>query len=493
MSERFRYKLRLFPLIALIFASLSGGPFGLEDMVAATGPGMAFILLALAALLWCVPMILAASELGSAIPVEGGYYRWTRRALGDFWGFQSGWWVWLSSLLDQAIYPVLMATFLERFLWPGLGEHVVMLGPLPFAWARWLVCMSLIVPCTIINVRGVRTVGASSVVLDALIMGPYVVFVALALLQWRYNPFTPLVPPDKGVLETMGYGLLFAMWNFSGYELPSAAAEEIENPSVTLPRGLFGALPLVLLSYCLPLGAALVVRDDWSTWSEGSFVDIARDVGAIFPGGSGFVAFLVTLATVAGCASLFNGLLVPYTRIQFAMAEDRFLPAVLGRLHPRYYTPWVSILFNVAIYSVLIVLPFEELLTVDVWLLAPAYCLVYLALVVMRRREPGLRRPFRVRGGGWGLFLVSVPPCILAAVAMAQSGLEVVEARNWRVFGFGVAAFASGPAAYGIAAAWHRLLGTRPLPVTVPAGHTAQPPAAAPAHAAHGHRPRRRS
>jgi len=473
MSGRFRYKLGLFSLIALIFASLSGGPFGLEDMVPTTGPGMAFVLLFLAALVWCVPMILASAELGSAMPVEGGYYRWTRRALGDFWGFQAGWWVWLSSVLDQAIYPVLMVSFLDRFLWPGLSTAVVSVGPYEFPWIKWLVCMSVILPCATINIRGVRSVGISSVVLDLLILGPYAIFVLLALLQWKHNPFTPLVPPGEDIASALGYGLLFAMWNFSGYELPSTAAEEIENPSVNLPRGLFGAVPLVMLSYVLPLAAALAVRDDWSTWSEGTFVDVARDVGGIFAGGETIMPALITLATVAGTISLFNGLLVPYTRIQFAMADDRFLPTVLARLHPTTSTPWVAILFNCALYSVLVVLPFDELLTVDVWLLGPAYMLVWISLVVLRRREPDMVRPFRLRGGLAGLLLVSVPPCLLGGVAIWQSGVEVVQAEMWRVFWFGVLAFASGPVAYALSMAWHRAHGTRPLPVQVPQSGTA--------------------
>jgi amino acid transporter len=478
MSGRFRHKLGLFSLVALIFASLSGGPFGLEDMVPDTGPGMAFILLVVAAMVWCVPMILASAELGSAMPIEGGYYRWTRRALGDFWGFQAGWWVWMSSLLDQAIYPVLMVSFLERFLWPGLRAYQITVLGFEFEWLSWLICMSVIIPCGVINVRGARSVGTSSIVLDVLILGPYALFVALAFLQWRFNPFTPLTPPGETITDALGYGLLFAMWNYSGYELPSTAAEEVENPSVTLPRGLFLAVPVVMASYMLPLAAALAVRDDWSTWSEGTFVDIARDVGAIFPGGADLLPALITLATIAGTTSLFNGLLLPYTRIQFAMAEDRFLPAPLARLHSRHSTPWVSILFNCAIYSVLVLLPFQDLLTVDVWLLSPAYSLVYLALIVMRWREPGMPRPFRIRGSWMTLLAVSLPPWTLAAVAAWQSGKEVVAA-DPVILWFGVACVASGPIAYGISILGHRLRGTRPLPVQIPSGGAPSTPAGA--------------
>lgn len=465
MSGRFRQKLRFFPLVALIFASLSGGPFGIESMLPTTGPGMTLLLLVLAALLWCVPMILTSAELGSAIPVEGGYYRWTRRALGDFWGFQAGWWVWLSSLLDQAIYPVLMVSFLEKFMWPGIRGHALQLGALRVEWLSWILCMCVIVPCTVINIRGVRSVGLSSIILDTLVLAPYAIFIVVALVQWKHNPFTPLVPPGRGVITTLGYGLLLSIWNYSGYELPSTVSEEVENASVALPRALFTALPLVMLSYILPVAAGLASYGGWSGWQEGTFVDIARHIGEIVPGGGPVLGFLVTLATVAGCASLFNGLLVPYTRLQFAMAEDRFLPAALARLHHRYSTPALSILFNCAIYSILVMLPFQELLTVDLWLLLPAYPLVYISLLVIRKREPHMHRPFMIRGGAWGLALVTVPPCTLAFFALYSSGLELVSLANHKVLWFGVACIASGPAAYAIGALWHRLRGTRPLPV----------------------------
>ncbi|MEE9219686.1 MAG: APC family permease [Acidobacteriota bacterium] len=484
MSARFRHKLRLLPLIAFLYASLSGGPFGQEAMLPSSGPGMVLLLLVVAAFLWGVPMMLTAAELGSAMPVEGGYYRWTRRALGDFWGFQSGWWIWFSSLLDQAIYPVLMVSYLEKFLLPGISDQVITVGFLQFRWLHWLLCMTVIIPCTAINIRGVKAVGLTSIVLDVLIIVPYLIFVIVAFSQWQFNPFTPLVPPGKSVPEALGFGLLFAMWNYSGFQLPSTASEEIDNPTVALPKASFIALPLIMLGYILPLMAALAVRSDWMTWEDGTFVHIAREIGEIVPHGGAVLAALVTLGTVAGCVSLFNGLLVPYTRIQFAMAEDRFQPGWLTRLHPRYETPWKSILFNVAIYSILIMFDFQELLTVDIWLLLPPYCLVFLSLAVLRWREPRLRRPFRIRGGALGLSLVILPPILLAGAAAWSSVRQVLEANNYFVLWVGVGSIASGPAAYLAAWSWHRLHGTRPLPAlraedaSEPAGADApQPPA----------------
>jgi amino acid transporter len=281
MTHRFRHKLRLFTLVAVLF-SYAGGPFGLETMLPVSGPGMTLLLLVvIGPVVWALPMMLTVAELGAAVPVQGGSYRWARRALGDFWGFLAGWWQLLSTLLDQALYPVLLVTFVDEYFRLGISGYVVDVVGVPLLWLRWLLCVGVIASCALVNVRGVHWAGASAIGLNVLIVAPYLVFTALAVLQVRHNPFTPLVPPGESVLGALGFGLLVAMWNYSGYEAPSAAAEEIDNPQQTVPRGLFIAVPLEILIYAVPITAALMVRGDWMAWSEGSFVDIARSVGGI--------------------------------------------------------------------------------------------------------------------------------------------------------------------------------------------------------------------
>jgi basic amino acid/polyamine antiporter, APA family len=82
-----------------MFSYTTGGPFGLEDMVTTSGPGMTLIYLLVLPFFWCIPVSLVSAELTTAMPVEGGFYRWTRAAFGDFWGFLAGWWNWSASFL----------------------------------------------------------------------------------------------------------------------------------------------------------------------------------------------------------------------------------------------------------------------------------------------------------------------------------------------------------------------------------------------------------
>ncbi len=112
-------KASLFYFVFVMFSYTTGGPFGLEEMVKDSGPGMSLIFLLVIPFLLSIPVSLVAAELTTAMPVEGGFYRWTRVAFGNFWGFLAGWWNWCASFFLGASYGVLFADYL-RYYFPGL-------------------------------------------------------------------------------------------------------------------------------------------------------------------------------------------------------------------------------------------------------------------------------------------------------------------------------------------------------------------------------------
>ena len=112
-------KAGLFYLVFVMFSYTTGGPFGLEDMVTTSGPGMTLIYLLVLPFFWCIPVSLVSAELTTAMPVEGGFYRWTRAAFGDFWGFLAGWWNWSASFLLGGAYAVLFTDYLVYYF-PGI-------------------------------------------------------------------------------------------------------------------------------------------------------------------------------------------------------------------------------------------------------------------------------------------------------------------------------------------------------------------------------------
>src|SRR5437588_4543034 len=92
-------KASLFYFVFVMYSYTTAGPFGLEDQVATSGPGMTLIYHLALPFFWCIPISVVVAELTSAMPVEGGFYRWTRAAFGDLWGFLAGWWNWCASFL----------------------------------------------------------------------------------------------------------------------------------------------------------------------------------------------------------------------------------------------------------------------------------------------------------------------------------------------------------------------------------------------------------
>jgi len=109
------------PLIAATYFMVSGGPYGLEELIGDAGYRKTFVILLLTPLLWSLPTALMVGELSSALPATGGYYVWARRALGPFWGFQEAWLSLAASIFDMAIYPTLFVTYLGQLV-PALGD-----------------------------------------------------------------------------------------------------------------------------------------------------------------------------------------------------------------------------------------------------------------------------------------------------------------------------------------------------------------------------------
>src|SRR5438309_1753352 len=326
-------KASLFYFVFVMYSYTTAGPFGLEDQVTTSGPGMTLIYHLILPFFWCIPISLVAAELTTAIPVQGGFYRWVRAAFGDRWGFLAGWWNWSASFLLGSGYAVLFADFLG-FYFPQLtGRN------------HYLVAAALIAVITYINVRGIQMVGRISTLLEIFVLLPVVVLVFMGLAQWKHNPFIPFVPPHKPFFQVFGVGLALGVWLYSGYEQLSTVAEEVENPRRTFPRALALVIPLSIATYFLPTLASLAALDNWQNWHGDYFSVAARLIGGPLLGA------WVALAAMVANAALLNGTVLATTRMPFALAEDQFLPRFLTRIHPRFGTPALAIIVSGVIYA----------------------------------------------------------------------------------------------------------------------------------------------
>ena len=422
MSARVRPELGFIPLIAVVFFNVSGGPYGIEDAVSSFGPGLCLVLLVLTPLVWSLPVALAMSELAAALPEEGGYVEWVRRAFGPFWGFQAGWWSWLNSFVDVAVYPALFADYL-KFWWPNMSSI-----------GRWAVVLAFVWILTAINLASVRITGVTAVGLGVLALAPMLVFTVIAGMAAQHAPWRPFAAGGHGMIEGIGLGLAVMMWNYSGWDNPTTCLGETRSPGLSFRRAQWVALPLITLAYVLPVGAALAATGRWADWDTGYWPVAAAAVGGPR------LAALVTAGALVAAAGLFLSLLLTSSRLPFALAAAGQMPAALARVHPRFGTPWAAVIASSVCYSLCAFWSFKELIVLNIWLYSISLILELAAFVALRYREPALPRPWRVGGGSLGLWVTAGLPVGLCALAMATAG--------WMNTAVGTLAALTGPLAY---------------------------------------------
>jgi len=244
---------------------------------------------------------------------------------------------------------------------------------------------------------------------------PVVALCVAGALQWRHNPFLPLVPPHRPLFEIFGVGLALALWGYSGYEQLSTVAEEVENPQLSYPRALAWVVPLSMATYFFPALISLAALGNWQDWKTGFFPVAAHAIGGLWLG------VWMTLAATITYIALLNSTVLSTTRMPFVLAQDRYLPAAITGLHPRYGTPWIAIGFSSIIYALFSFQTLTQLISVYIWLRIATSVMTFLAAWQLRRKMPGLHRPFRIPWGRKGLGYAIGAPLFMSGVALLGS------------------------------------------------------------------------
>jgi len=393
-------RIGLAPFVAVLYAYCAGGPFGFEAMVSTSGPGVALIFILVVPFLFSVPIALATAELSSAMPVEGGFYRWTRAALGDFWGFQCGWWNWTGTFLMSGAYGVMLA------------DYVGQIVHLSSALIYWLLAVVFLGLVAALNICGIRLVGNLTLILLLLALIPVALFTYMGFAHARFHPFQPMFANTKSWHEVFGVGLALALWIYSGYEQMSTVTEEVENPRRNFPRGLAIVVPLAVITFVLPIASGLASLGNWAHWDTGYIVTAARLIGGAWLEGAMFAAAAVCTFV------LLDSTVLSATRVPFTMAEDGYLHPSLAILSERFGTPVRAILISVAVCSVLALGSLTQLIAIYAWFRVSTSLLTLISLWRLRSLKPDLSRAFRVPGGKGGLALVVILPTLLFVWAL---------------------------------------------------------------------------
>ncbi len=409
---------------------VSGGPYGIEDILGGAGYRGALLILLALPFVWTLPTTLMIGELAAALPHEGGFYVWVRRALGPFWGFQEAWLSLAASVFDMAIYPTLFTLYLGR-LAPALtaGWHAL-------AWEVGLIAL-----CCGANLLGAPAVGKGSVWMFTLLLTPFVLLVGFAVHHGLAHPAVPGTWSTRPAGASFGTAVLVAMWNYMGWDNASTIAREVDRPARTYPAAMLLASAVVALTYILPLAAIAFAGIPLARFTTGAWVEAARTLAGPWLG------VLVVLGGMLNGAGIFNALTLSYTRLPMVLAEEGLLPGRLAGRNRRG-APVAATLACGAAWACALGFRYERLISIDLILYGTSLILEFVALLVLRVREPALPRPFRMG-----------PLPVAALLAALPSSLVVYAlwlARGERLLGMPALAFGglvalAGAGVYGVA------------------------------------------
>jgi amino acid transporter len=400
-------------VVFMIYCLVAAGAFGIEEMIPISGPGLTLLILVLFPIFWAYPISEMVAELGSVLPSEGGAYVWAKEGLGEFWGWQVGFWGTIGTWLQQAMYVVLVAGYMEKFI------H---LTPV----TAYVVKIGMILIFTGINLLGIKEVSRVSTVLSIAVLAGFSVVAVVGFANWHFNPVMPFTPPETSLLDSLGGSICIAIWMYCGYETMANVAGEIENPQV-IPKGLLIAMPLIALSYFLPTLAGLASVGNWESWAtEGEGAVGYMDVLIQYVSPACGFGFMV-IAILSQC-SIFNAYIASGSRGFFVMADDHLFPRFLVKVSKKRKVPAVSILTMAAFTIVLCQWDFTTLVMATTPLMLYLYMAIAVAARRLRKKYPVEERKakglFVMPGGKIGLNIMTALPFVISIIALYVNGTE---------------------------------------------------------------------
>ncbi len=398
------------PLICVMYLVVSGGAYGLEDAVRLAGPRLTIALCLLVPLTLSLPTALMAAELTALMPIEGGFYFWVKEALGPFAGFAEAYLTILYTAVDMAIYPGLFAAYLSFLIPIGPALQIVL-------------AIALIWLAGGMNLLGIRPVGLSSIVLAAILLAPFAALVIIGAPHLIH--FTPPTQPlyGPGFLGALGAGLTVVIWNFGGWENLSVVSGELHDPRRNYVRAIAVALPVVVAGYVLPLLVTVSGARSTADWQMGWFSHEGYRVGGPLLGGA------LALGGAVMSFAVFEAAMLWISRMPFVLARESYLPPAFGEILEATATPWKSIVWCCAVFTLLVPLGFLALVVLDVFFYMAALVLEMIALLKLRRLRPRREGLFVVGGGKLGLVLIATLPLITwiatFGLAISQGGAHI--------------------------------------------------------------------
>ncbi len=385
--------------------------------VAGPAASLAFVVAGVIALLTA----LSISELGTAMPKAGGGYYYINDALGPLFGSIAGWGNWLGLAFATAFYMLGFGDYASIYL--TIPEFLFLDGSQIAALLAGMLFIG-------INYYGAKETGRAQILIVVILLFVLLIFTAVGLSNVELDNLRPFFPEDKGGATTVlpAAGLIFV--TYLGFAEINTVAEEMKNPGRNLPIAVIGSLVFVIFLYALVM--SVVVGIDGPATVEGFEEQAVARLGEIILGGTGLA--LLTFGGLLATASSANASILASSRINFAMGRDKIITDWINQIHPRFFTPYRSIVITGAIILVFIVWgSVENLAKAGSILHLIVYGLLNIALIVYRETEyPGYDPDFKVP---LYPFVPAFGAILSFALIFAMAPIEIILSAIFVVFG----------------------------------------------------------
>jgi len=362
---------------------------------------------------------LSIAELSAAMPEAGGQYVYLEKAYGPVWGYLYGWGAAvIINPASIAAVAVGFATYLGFFIPMGPG-------------AIKLVAVASILLLTFLNYFGLRTGAITQNVLTLVKIAAVVglVLACFLLPGGQFSNFEPLWPAESlgALISPFGVAMVGVLFAFDGWIEVTYVGSEVKDPGRILPRSIILSTLIVALLYVgVSIGVLYVLGQTATAHSN----LVAADAMRVVLGSGG--AALITIAVLVSTTGSNNGMVFTAARIPYAMAEEGRFPRWAARVHPRYQAPNVVLVVQ-GIWCAILALSgtYIQLAGYVVFVSFLFYALSSGAVLLLRRREPGMDRPYRA----WGY---PVTPLVFIAFSVYLIGNTVLAEPRDSAIGIGL-------------------------------------------------------
>jgi amino acid transporter len=366
-------ELTSFDLTSIVVGSIIGADIYIASALTAGLLGPAAILVWIVAGICATIIALVFAYCSYYVPRVGGPFAFVSEAFDDFYGFLTGWSIWIAEILSLPVFAIAFVQYLQYFVALDFYQQIIIKGLFLFT-------------LTYVNIRGVKAAGRVNDILTIIKLAPLVLVVIIGLgffafhpdtLTSNYIPFAPLG------FSNFGAALVLIFWAYVGFEMGTLPASEVKDPRKTIPKAIITGMIIVTIFYLLT-NFVVYGLQKWIVLQATKIPLVLT--GTILLGTAGAVIMAIgALVSVSGSDE--SGILGT-ARLSYAMSIDGLFPKLFSKEHPKYQTPYMALLVQGTIAFVLCIFSgLSDLISFSVFNLAFAFLLTCLALLVLGKRK----------------------------------------------------------------------------------------------------------